>query len=223
MPITRQVKKGLNPQYFVASDGSLLRPPNFWQLLPPGDAAITKALKALGPHWVIVEKKGNKTFSHGVLAPAENIEIAKKQVEEKRSAPNYQNNLQQAQKRRTIKESIYTENFHDAVVNFLNFAPQYLNYAQKLAQLVTAHATPVNSGTVARSSSLSIEEKAHRAVTAWLRHKTTQYDNMKIARVKGKRGQVRSELAKLSYALLENYRCGNVISDDCPIKKALNI
>lgn len=52
---------------------------------------------------------------------------------------------------------------------------------------MTAHATPVGSGTVARTSRIPIERRAEAAVIAWLRHQTTAYDDMKIPRVKGRR------------------------------------
>ncbi len=44
---------------------------------------------------------------------------------------------------------------------------------------------------------------------------------MKIARVKGKRREVRRQLARVSVALLEDYRRGRDIKEDCPLKKAL--
>jgi hypothetical protein len=32
-------------------------------LLPPGDAALTRRVKAADDHWVVQEKKGRKVFS----------------------------------------------------------------------------------------------------------------------------------------------------------------
>jgi len=34
-----------------------------WVLLPPGDAALTRRVKAAGDHWVVAEKKGRKVFA----------------------------------------------------------------------------------------------------------------------------------------------------------------
>jgi len=48
---------------------------------------------------------------------------------------------------------------------------------------VSQHATPVGSGTVARTERIPIQQRAESAVIAWMRHQTTAYDNMKIARV----------------------------------------
>jgi hypothetical protein len=86
---------------------------------------------------------------------------------------------------------------------------------------VTDHATPVGSGTVARSKRISIEKRAKAAVIAWMRHQTTAYDGMVIPRIKGKRREVRRMLAARSKELLARYRRGDPISDGCPLKKAL--
>jgi hypothetical protein len=83
------------------------------------------------------------------------------------------------------------------------------------------HATPVGSGTVARTQRIPIERRAEAAVIAWMRHQTTAYDSMKIARVKGQRREVRRLLAARSRSVLEAYRQGHAIHDSCPLKRAL--
>ena len=91
-----------------------------------------------------------------------------------------------------------------------------------MADAVTRHATPVGSGTVARTQRIPIEKRAESAVIAWLRHQTTAYDNMKIARVKGKRCEVRRMLAERSRLLLEKYRNGHADDHSCPLHQALS-
>ena len=86
---------------------------------------------------------------------------------------------------------------------------------------MTDHATPVGSGTVARTKRIPVEQRAEAAVIAWLRHQTTGYDSMKIARIKGKRREVRRMLAQRSKELLGRYRRGESVGEDCPLKKAL--
>jgi hypothetical protein len=71
---------------------------------------------------------------------------------------------------------------------------------------VTEHATPVGSGTVARTERIPLERRAEAAVIAWMRHQTTAYDSMKIARVRGERREVRRELATISRAVLDLHR-----------------
>jgi hypothetical protein len=55
-----------------------------------------------------------------------------------------------------------------------------------------------------------------------MRHQTTAYDSMKIARVKGQRREVRRMLAQRSKELLHRYRQGLPSSPDCPLAKALD-
>jgi hypothetical protein len=79
----------------------------------------------------------------------------------------------------------------------------------------------VGSGTVARTERIPIERRAEAAVIAWLRHQTTGYDQMKIARVKGKRREVRRMLAERSREMLGRYRSGAPIPPGCPLAKAI--
>ena len=90
-----------------------------------------------------------------------------------------------------------------------------------MARALTKHATPVGSGTVARTKRIPVEQRAEAAVIAWMRHKTTGYDGMVIPRLKGKRREVRRMLGRRSQELLDGYRRGEVVGEDCPLKKAL--
>jgi len=94
------------------------------------------------------------------------------------------------------------------------------NLAIRLARAVADHATPVGSGTVARTKRIPVEERAEAAVIAWMRHQTTGYEGMVIPRVKGKRREVRRMLARRSQELLERSRRGEPISETCPLKMA---
>lgn len=211
MPKDRIVKVGVNPHYFVGEQGEMLRCPKGWSLLPAGDAAITRAVKKLGPTWVIQQKRGRRISSKGVLAPAGNIVIAQESVKIKRAAPSYQIQLDQSRVRRQKKELEYVEDFALEVSKFLNFPPDYRKLSKDLSRLIAIHATPVGSGTVARTKMIPIEERAKRATMAWFRHQTTEYDRMQIARIKGKRREVRRSLGADSFELLEQYRNNQVV------------
>lgn len=65
---------GPTPVTVRAADGKVLTAPAGWVLLPPGDAALTRRVKAAGDHWAVQEKKGRKIFSRGVWAPAATID-----------------------------------------------------------------------------------------------------------------------------------------------------
>jgi hypothetical protein len=80
----------------------------------------------------------------------------------------------------------------------------------------------VGSGTVARTKRIGVERRAEAATIAWLRHQTTEYDRMSIARVRGRRREVRRELARRSRELLGGYRLGSVIDPErCLLRRAL--
>lgn len=198
----------------------MLTPPENWTLLPPGDAALTRRVKAAGDHWVVQEKKGRKVFSRGVWAAAATIEKIRADLEAERST-GYAKRKEADARRRDKSQAEYVEDFYGAVVTFLAFHPRHADLAQRLAHAVVDHATPVGSGTVARTKRIPIEQRAEAAVIAWMRHKTTAYDSMSIARIKGKRREVRRMLAQRSVELMGRYRRGEAVGDGCPLMRAL--
>jgi hypothetical protein len=195
-----------DPRVFVAPDGTRHAAPLGWTCLPPGDAGLTRRVKALGPSWAIIEKRGRKAFSKGLWAPSEQILAAKAALEVERSTPAYAKKRAAAGARREHEQASYVVSFEVEVLGFLRFAPRFEALARSVARRVTEHATPVGSGTVARTERISIERRAESAVIAWMRHQTTAYDQMAIPRVAGKRREVRRELATISRAILDLHR-----------------
>jgi hypothetical protein len=219
---SRVVSPGSAERVVRTADGQELRVPDAWELLPPGDAALTRRVKAGGPSWTVQEKKGRRTFSKGVWAPADRIAAVRADLEVERSTESYARKRQADAERRDRKQHEYVEDFSAAVLAFLNFSSRHAEIAGRLAHAVAGHATPVGSGTVARTQRIPIEQRAESAVIAWLRHQTTAYDNMKIARVKGKRREVRRMLAEESRRLLAGYRgAEHVDAEHCPLQMAL--
>lgn len=78
---TRVVKPGPAERTVVTEQGTVLEVPAGWELLPPGDAGLTRRVKAAGPSWTVKEKRGRKTFSRGVWAPAERIARIRAELE----------------------------------------------------------------------------------------------------------------------------------------------
>lgn len=217
----RIVTPGPEPGTVRTLDGQVLRPPADWSLLPPGDAGLTRRVKAGGPAWTVKEQVGRRDFSRGVWAPAERIERARAGVERERAAPEYALRRDADRQRRERAQDAYVEDFRGAVLAFLAFAPRHADLADAVATAVAAHATPVGSGTVARTQRIPVAERAEAAVIAWLRHNTTAYDDMSIPRVKGMRRTVRRELARRSRGLLDRYRRSEPAPPDCPLSRAL--
>ena len=195
-----------DPRIFVAPDGRRLSPPSTWSCLPPGDAGLTRRVKAAGPSWAVIEKKGRKQFSKGLWAPAETIAAQRAVLEAERSTESYAKKRAVDTSRRERTQAEYVVEFEREVLGFLRFSPSWHPLATTLARLVAEHATPVGSGTVARTQRISVAERSEAAVIAWMRHQTTAYDSMKIERVAGRRREVRRELAQISRALLDLHR-----------------
>ncbi len=218
---TRIVAPGPNERTVRTVEGVVLAVPTGWQILAPGDAGLTRRVKAAGPTWTVQQKKGRKLFSLGVWAPADRIAAITAELETERATESYAKRRASDVVRRERKQTVYVEDFRGAVLNFLAFAPGHADLAQRLADAVTVHATPVGSGTVARTQRIPIERRAEAAVIAWLRHQTTTYDDMQIPRIKGKRREVRGQLAEQSRKLLKKYREGFVIDPaTCPLHQA---
>ena len=212
---------GPTPNTVRAADGTVKPSPEGWVLLPPGDPGLTRRVKTAGDHWVVAEKKGRKVFPRGVWAPEATIDCIRADLDVERSTEGFAKKKEADAKRRDKAQAVYVEDFFGAVVTFLGFHGNYADLAQRMARAVTDHATPVGSGTVARTKRIPVEQRAEAAVIAWMRHQTTGYDGMVIARVKGKRRVVRRMLARRSHELLDGYRRGEVVGDGCPLKKAL--
>lgn len=220
--LTREVRPFRLPRHVLADGGVLLPVPDGWDLLPPGDAALSRRIKADGPSWTVIEPKGRKRFSRGIWAPADRIAALRAELAIERRDPSYQRKLDSARARRIADEEVYAGDFRGAVLAFLAFHPDYHDHAIAMARRIAAHATPVGSGTVARTKRIPIEQRAAAATIAWLRHQTTGYDHMTIPRERGLRREVRRQLAARSKQLLSLYRTGHPIDfTRCPLHTAL--
>jgi len=195
-----------DPHVFVAPDGRRMSPPATWACLPPGDAGLTRRVKQAGPSWAVIEKRGRKAFSKGLWAPRENIDTARAALEAERATDAYAKKRQADVARRERTQATYVVTFEQEVHAFLRFSPLWAEHARTVARLVAVHATPVGSGTVARTQRIPVAERAEAAVIAWMRHQTTAYDQMTIERVAGRRREVRRELAQISRAVLDLHR-----------------
>jgi hypothetical protein len=217
-----EVRPAREARHVINPWGRLEAVPAGWALLPPGDAALSRRIKADGPSWTVIELKGRKRFSRGIWAPADRIEALRAELAAERARPAYARQLATSRQRRAAAQDNYAEDFRAAVHCYLGFHERYQREGDALATLISAHATPVGSGTVARTQRIPIEQRAEAATIAWLRHQTTGYDRMHIPRERGRRREVRRLLAQRSKQLLARYRQGDVIDPvTCPLAQAL--
>src|SRR5580765_8401714 len=80
---------GPTPNTVRSADGRILTVLEGWILLPPGDAALTRRVKAAGDHWIVQETKGRKVFSRGVWASAATIERIRAELAAERSTERF--------------------------------------------------------------------------------------------------------------------------------------
>ena len=206
MPESLVLAPTADPRIFVAPDGTRCSPPPDWACLAPGDAMLTRRVKLAGPSWAVIEKKGRKAFSKGLWAPRANIERVRAATEAERSTDAYAKKRETDVARRERAQAAYVVEFQGEVEAYLDFSREWRELGKAMAKLVAEHATPVGSGTVARTKRISVQERASAAVIAWMRHQTTAYDSMSIPHVKGMRREVRRELARVSRSMLELHR-----------------
>jgi hypothetical protein len=212
---------GPGPDTVRTPQGQVIAVPAGWALVPPGDAGLTRRVKAAGDFWLVQEKVGRRIFSRGIWAPRATIEQIQQDLGAERSTAAYARRREADSRRREAKQGEYVEDFQAAVLAFLAFDARHADLGHALALAVTIHATPVGSGTVARTERIPIDRRAEAAVIAWMRHQTTGYDAMPIPRVKGKRREVRRMLAQRSKELLARYRRGEPAAATCPLAQAL--
>src|SRR5437763_10711983 len=125
---------GPTPNTVRSADGKILTVPEGWILLPPGDAALTRRVKAAGDHWVVTEKKGRKIFSRGVWAPAATIERIRADLETERSTESFTKKKEADARRRHQAQAEYVEDFVGAVATYLASHPKRAELADLLAR-----------------------------------------------------------------------------------------
>ena len=134
MSLSAVFAPGPKPRTVRADDGSVHSVPEGWALLEPGDATLTRRVKAAGPSWTVQEKQGRRTFSRGVWAPEETIRRLAAEWEAERSTEAYAKKREAGLRRRERLQETYVEDFHGAVVEFLKFHPAHAPMADRMAQ-----------------------------------------------------------------------------------------
>src|SRR4051812_46492048 len=106
---------GPTPNTVRTADGKVLAVPEGWILLPPGDAALTRRVKAAGDHWAVQEKRGRKVFSRGIWTDAATVARARAELDAERSTESFGKKREADTRRREKAQAEYVEDFHRAV------------------------------------------------------------------------------------------------------------
>ena len=151
-----------------------LEAPGDWEFLPPGDAYVTRTVKRLGSHWVVLKRGKGYTATVGILAPAANVREARRLAEETKARR--EGTRERSQQRRQKQERSYRERFAAAALRYLDFTLEYGKLAKEIAEGASERATEVGSGRVGRTAKLTLEEKAELAARAYIRHRHTVFE-----------------------------------------------
>lgn len=181
----------LSLEVYASHDGGVWHPehgaveaPEGWELLPAGDAFVTRRVKAAGPYWSLWRPRDR---SHryrrlvGLLAPA--AAIARARSEALETAERRTGRRARGAEYRARQEVDYRAELAEAMVAFLDFDPRYAELAQRIASEAAGRAAEVGSGRVGRTRTLSLEERAALAARALIRHRYTDYEDRLVAEV----------------------------------------
>ena len=149
--------------------------PKGWDILPPGDAFVTRHVKLGGPHWVAKKLAKGYTTTLGIWTPKENIAAAQKRAEETMAQRESKRVISRAQREK--QEAKYRQQFVETAYRYLAFAPKHKKLAQDIAGGAAESATEVGSKRVGRTRKLPLEEKVELAVRAYIRHNYTDYED----------------------------------------------
>ena len=161
----------------VASGYGSVEVPEDWEYLPRGNTFLTRRVKK-GPHWVLMgsyKRKRGYRPTKGVHAPRAAIEETR--AAEQAAAEKRERNQERSLLRREKVEEQYRQEFKEACLRFLDFAPEHGDLAERIATRTAEHACERHTGRVGRTSLLDLEEKAKLAVRAHIRHWFTSYDS----------------------------------------------
>jgi len=162
--------------FWTPDHGRVEKLPDGWTLVPTGDAALTRRLR-LGPHWIVREKCGGYSPVVGTYAPVAEVERVRLELGGKVGAVDRDIRKQQALK---LKEAQITEALRSAIRKLFPAIPE-----KDLKQIVSRSR---DDGRVGRAQAIyfspktereeTMEEVAHRAVVAHVRHKYTRYEKI---------------------------------------------
>ena len=155
--------------------------PDGWDLLPAGDAFLTRQGKAAGDYWVLFRPKGRGQHRRqlGLLAPIGAITAARAAAVV--TAARRETQRETSSRQRGRAETAYRAEFEGAVLRWLAFGPGHQVLAEEIARGAADRAAVVGSGRVGRTKQLTLDERAALAARAFIRHRHTDYEDRLIS------------------------------------------
>ena len=170
--------------------------PKGWVFVAKGDAGLTRSLKSR-QHWLVQERPKTPTGRRGavqdvgLLVPPTSLKQAGGKA--KKSAAKV--GAKARKQDREIKE------LEDAVYKFLKFRREHMKLARTIAKEAAKASAQVGSGSVGRTKTLALGERAELCARAHIRHVHTDYE----ARIESgkKKGAKRMSKTSVKYKTLK--------------------
>ncbi len=163
-----------NKDMFWCPEFGDMAEPRGWEFVPAGNAFLTRTLKKLGPHWILLRRHGKYTYNVGILCPAENV--VKTRELEQQSRSKREDRREKSKKYRERTELNYQKKLEESMLSYLGFSKRYSKLAHNICSQAVRRATVIGSGRVGRTKQISLEERAILAVRAHIRHTYTGYE-----------------------------------------------
>lgn len=154
-----------------------LTAPDGWVFLPSGDAFVTRRAKAASRYWTLYQPKGRRAHRRllGLLAPADAIAAARTAADA--TAATRETKRAAGARLRAKAEDGYRTEFEQAILLWLDFAPEHAEIARDIATNAVERAAVVGTGRVGRTRTLRLEDRGALAARADIRHRYTDYEN----------------------------------------------
>ena len=152
--------------------------PEGWELLPSGDAFVTRQVKAAGRYWnAWLPRSRSRRHRRriGVFAPTDAIKAAQAAAEQ--TAAKRAKARKQGDASRARAEERYRSELEAAIVAYLGFSDEHSKLAAEIAGEASRRAAVVGSGRVGRTKTISLERRAELAARAYIRHELTNYED----------------------------------------------
>lgn len=152
--------------------------PEDWELLPSGDAFLTRRVKAAGVFWLAWKPRSSSRRHRrliGVWAPTTVIEAARTEAE--KTAEKRQRARKHGAASRSRAADRDRQELEAAIVEFLAFSDDHNRLAREIAEGAAARAGVVGSGRVGRTRTIALEDRAALAARAYIRHNLTSYED----------------------------------------------
>jgi len=161
--------------YWCQKYGEFNELPDGWDILPKGDAALTKRVHK-GPHWILMKKQAEYSELIGTASPVENIERAFIELGGDEGAIRRQKGKQKGQQRR---EEIITSKLKTAIRRcFPNIPKSDLDNVISTSRSKRAVGTAQWLYFKTAESDEPFDLAASLAVRAYVRHEYTNYDEI---------------------------------------------